>query len=235
MTEAIFHGHAFVEILYEGKSLLIDPFIKDNPQCEISLEDVLKKDITAIIVTHGHADHVGDTLEIAKNTGCMVIATYELATWFVSQGLENVSKQHIGWEVQYDFGEEKWWSVKFTSAVHGWWIEWSDITGLATGVIIRIDNKSLYHAGDTALHQDMKLIGEYEAIDLAFLPIGDRFTMGVKDAVIATSFIKPKIVVPIHYNTRPLIKADATAFAREVMLENLAVPKVLNPGQAVVL
>jgi L-ascorbate metabolism protein UlaG (beta-lactamase superfamily) len=161
------------------------------------------------------------------------VATFELAQYLQNvHGLENVHPMHIGGE--HNFGD---FSVKFVPAVHGGGI--ADLTnGYVTfpaGVVVRIDGYNIYHAGDTGLTYDMKLLGDYDSIDVAFLPIGDNFTMGIKDAVIATAFVKPKIVVPIHYSTWPVIEADPTEFARLVMLENLSTPKILAPGQGIVL
>ncbi len=228
--QIIFHWHAFVEVLLSNwKSILIDPFITNNPQARITLEEILQKNILAIINTHWHQDHIWDSPEIARQTWAKIITTFELAQWYLKeQNIESVHAMHIGWEA--DFGEFK---VKFTPAVHGGWI-WDIGNWYATfpaWVVLRVEWKNIYHAWDTGLTYDMKLLGEYDSIDVAFLPIGDNFTMGIQDAVIATKFIKPKIVVPIHYNTWPVIQADPIEFSRLVMLENLAIPKVLEPGQ----
>jgi len=234
MIETVFHGHAFVEIfdVEKNESILIDPFISWNPKCDISLEDVMKKNIKAIVVTHWHSDHLWDTFDIAKEKNCLVIATFEIGSYLMAKGLKNVHTMHIG-------GEHNFWdfAVKFTPAVHGGGIWNLDTTFVwqAAWVIIRINWKNIYHAWDTWLTYDMKLLGEYDSIDVAFLPIGDNFTMWIKDAVIATKFIKPKIVVPIHWWTWPIIDQDPNEFARLVMLEWISSPKVLLPGQALVL
>jgi len=234
MIETIFHWHAFVEIYKEGwGSILIDPFISGNPKTDVSLDQILEKKVKAIVLTHWHSDHLWDTPEIAKKTWCLVIATFELAQYLQNiQWLQLVHPMHIGGE--YNFGD---FSVKFVPAVHGWGI--ADLSTpyvtFPAGVIVRIDWKNIYHAGDTGLTYDMKLLGEYDNIDIAFLPIWWNFTMGIDDAIIATKFIKPKIVVPIHYSTWQVIDADPVEFARKVMLENISVPKVLNPWQSVIL
>jgi len=225
----IFHWHAFVEIQTEKGSILIDPFITNNPQTETKLEEILEKNILAIINTHWHWDHIGDSPQIAKKTWAKIITTYELSQWYINtQNIQNIHSMHIWGE--FDFGD---FQVKFVPAVHGGWI--ADIgngyTTFAAGVIIRIDWKNIYHAWDTGLTYDMKLLWEYDKIDVAFLPIWGNFTMWINDAVIATKFIKPKIVVPMHYDTWDIIKADPLEFARLVMLENLATPKILKPGQ----
>ena len=227
--KVIFHWHAFVEIETQNGSILIDPFINNNPQVDIKLEDILSKNILAIINTHWHWDHIWDSPEIAKKTGAKIITTFELSQWYIKeQGIENVHPMHIWGE--FDFWNFK---VKFTPAVHWGWI--ADIgnwyTTFAAWVIVRTNWKNIYHAWDTWLTYDMKLLWEYDKIDLAFLPIGWNFTMGINDAVIATKFIKPKIVVPMHYDTWDIIKADPIEFSRLVMLENISTPKILKPGQ----
>jgi len=166
MLESIFHGHAFVEIRYDQGSILIDPFITGNETCDISVDDAKALQPLAIVVTHGHADHIGDTIEIAKETGCLVISTFEVNNWLSAQGVENLSAQHIGGMVDYES-----YRIKFTPALHGGQIAESEITGVAAGVLVMIDQKTIYHAGDTGLSQEMKLLGEFEEIDLAFLPI----------------------------------------------------------------
>ena len=232
MLEVYFHGHSFVEIETEKGSILIDPMLESNPLCNITLDELYSKNILAIINTHGHADHIWNTVDIANKTNCKVISTFEIIQYFAKdRGLANLEAMHIWWEVNFwDF------SIKFTQAIHWWWIytENGFLPWKAAGVIVRTQGKNIYHAGDTALTYDMKLLWEYENIDLAFLPIGDRFTMGTKDAVIATEFIKPQIVTPIHYDTWDPIKTDTEEFAREIMKKNLAIPKVLKSGQSIV-
>lgn len=234
MIEVIFHWHAFVEISKDEEySILIDPFISWNPQSDISLENVLSKNIKAIVLTHWHSDHLWDTPEISRRTWCLVVATFELAQYLINvEWLERVHSMHIWWE--YNFWD---FTVKFVPAVHGWWI--GDLTSwyvtYPAWVIVSLWWKNIYHAWDTWLTYDMKLLGDYHNIDVAFLPIWWNFTMWIDDAVIATKFIKPKIVVPIHYNTWPIIEADPIEFSRKVMLDNLSVPKILSSGQSIVI
>ncbi len=231
--QAIFHWHSFVEILSWDQRLLIDPFVEGNSQCDVSVEQVLETPVTAVIVTHWHDDHIWCTAQISARYDCPIITSFELWQYFIDKlKLKNVSTQGIWWSVEYDG-----YGVKLFQARHGGWVAdmSSGYTTVASGVIITVGWYTIYHAGDTWLFGDMKLLGEYYDIDVAFLPIGDRYTMWVDDAIIATSWIQPKYAVPIHYNTRDVIKADDMKFAREVMLGNHAVPKVLKPGQWVVI
>jgi len=230
MIETIFHGHAFVEIVKDNQNILIDPFINWNKLCDLTVEDCIKKNPVAIIITHGHDDHIWSTVEIALATWCLVISTFEVINRCKEQGIENVSAQHIGWRVEYE-----WFSVKVTPALHWWDISSSTITWVAAGMVVYWDWKTIYHAWDTGLTKEFELLWKYESIDCAFLPIGDRFTMWIQDAIYATDMIRPRYVVPIHYNTWDLIKVDPIFFAREVLLWNFAVPKVLNPGQMIVI
>lgn len=233
MLHAIFHWHSFVEIQTDSFSILVDPFINWNTTCDITLEQLKQKHIKAVILTHGHSDHIGDSLEILKNSDILLISTFEVTKYFTEQKwVTNVHWMNIWWE--FNFWE---YTVKLTPAFHTWTIDkpWNGYVTSPAWAIVRIWWKSIYHAWDTGLSYEMKLLWEFDKIDIAFLPIGDNFTMWIKDSVIATSFIKPWIVVPIHYNTWTVINADPIEFARLVMLENLSVPKVLNPWQYVVL
>ncbi len=228
--QVIYHGHSFIEIETEHGSILIDPFVRGNTKCDLSLEDVFLKKVTHILLTHGHSDHVGDTIEITKYfSDCIVIGMVELCSRLKTQWLEKIESYNIGGTYRKDN-----WNCKFVRADHsnsnpnGWY------AGLAAGIIVSIDGKKIYHAGDTALFGDMIQFAD-EKIDVAFLPIGDRYTMGVEDAVIAASRIWAKTIVPIHYNTRPLIQANDIEFARQIMLGQYGIPKVLRAGQYIVL
>ncbi|EMG29024.1 metal-dependent hydrolase [Listeria fleischmannii 1991] len=202
-----FHGQSCIKIVTDTYTILVDPFISGNPACDLVVSEQ-KPDFIA--VTHGHDDHVGDTVQIAKNSGAAIICNAELATFFGLQGLENIQAMHIGGKRQFDFG-----TVKLTQAFHGSsTVQNGQIInlGLPNGFIFTIEGHSIYHAGDTGIFSDMKLIGELTPLDIAFLPIGDNFTMGPSDAKLAADFLKAKLVIPMHYNTFPLIEQDAHAF-----------------------
>jgi L-ascorbate metabolism protein UlaG (beta-lactamase superfamily) len=220
-----YYGHSVVEIEANGKSIWIDPFISGNGQCHIKAEDV-KADV--ILLTHGHNDHVGDTVEIAKRNNSLVVAPFELANFIGSKGVE-AHPMHIGGAHEFDFGK-----VKLTQAFHGSSYEEEDgtvvYTGMPAGILFSAEGKTVYHAGDTSLFSDMKLIGEQNYIDVAFLPIGDNFTMGPEDASIAASWVKANIVVPVHYNTFPVIEQDPEAFVNDLEGKR---GRVLTSGESI--
>ncbi|HOJ37431.1 MAG TPA: metal-dependent hydrolase [Ignavibacteriales bacterium] len=203
-----YFGHsAFQIITNDNKSILIDPFITGNPLTNINADNVYAD---YIIVTHGHGDHLGDTLSIASRCNSLIIATNELANYCANKGCR-VHNMHIGGSHKFDFGK-----VKFTLALHGSETPDGVNLGLASGVILTIEDKTIYHTGDTGLFGDMKLIGELHKIDYLLLPIGDNFTMGIEDAIVAVEFIKPKNVIPMHYNTFPVISNDPESFANQI-------------------
>ena len=220
-----FHGHSVVKIVTNGTTILIDPFINGNGQTDLKVENE-KPDV--ILLTHGHNDHVGDTVELAKKHDALVVAPNELADYLGWQGCR-VHNMHIGGARQFEFGK-----VKFTQAFHGssYVTENNEIIymGMPAGILFTAEGKTIYHAGDTALFGDMELIGKRHPIDIAFLPIGDNFTMGPEDAAYAVSLLKPKIVVPVHYNTFPPIEHDPADFAK--LVEDAEV-QVLKPGEFV--
>lgn len=228
------HGHSFVEIedTASNTTILIDPFVTWNPKCDITLDQLKDKKINYIIITHGHGDHVWDTIFLAKHhPNCKIITVQKIWQWLKNQWIINeITWWSIWWTVKLDH-----LSVKFVTAIHDGsiWDEWEYTQ--SSWVVVYIWDKQIYHAWDTALTYDMKLLWEFYKIDIAFLPIWDYYTMWVQDAVIATSWISPKSVVPIHYNTRPIIKADEMEFARLVMADNKTSPKVLKPWQSVIL
>lgn len=220
-----YHGHSVVQIQTKGKTILIDPFITGNSLTDLKVED-LKPDV--IILSHGHNDHVGDTVEIAKRSGALVIGNADLTSFLSFQGVKTHG-MNIGGAYQFDFGK-----VKFTQAFHGsgYITEKNQIVycGMPTGILFSNEGKTIYHAGDTGLFSDMKLIGERNPIDLAFLPIGDNFTMGPEDATYAAKLLRAKMVVPIHYNTFPPIKQDPYQFIEMLYDRN---GRVLEPGDAI--
>ncbi|HCV53534.1 MAG TPA: metal-dependent hydrolase [Exiguobacterium sp.] len=207
-----YHGQSTVTIETNGHHLVIDPFFSGNEKATTNPDDV-KADF--ILLTHAHADHMLDAERIAKATGATIIATHELATYLSFKGL-NVHPMNLGGQFEFSFGK-----VKMTQAFHSSSIideEKQTITymGMPAGFLLTIEGKEIYHAGDTALFGDLALYGTHHEIDLAFLPIGDNFTMGPDDALIAADMLQAKAVVPIHYDTFDLIKQDANAFCEQI-------------------
>jgi L-ascorbate metabolism protein UlaG (beta-lactamase superfamily) len=215
------YGHACFLIEANKAKLLIDPFITGNPLAPVRA-DAIEADY--ILVSHGHGDHLGDAIDIAKRTGATVISNFEIQNWIVKQGLTNVHPQHIGGGFNYPWGR-----VKLTIAQHGSALPDGTYGGNPCGFLFYIEGKKIYHACDTGLFFDMKLIGE-EGIDLAILPIGDNFTMGPDDALRAVKLIEPGHVVPIHYNTFDVIKQDPYAWADKVKKETSAKVTLMKPG-----
>jgi L-ascorbate metabolism protein UlaG (beta-lactamase superfamily) len=215
------YSHACFLIETDGTRLLTDPFLTGNPLAPVRADKV---EADYILVSHGHGDHVGDAVPIAKRTGATLISNFEIQNWCVGQGVENAHPQHIGGGYNYPWGR-----VKLTIAHHGSALPDGTYGGNPAGFLFYLEGKKIYHACDTGLFYDMKLIGE-EGIDLAILPIGDNFTMGPDDALRAVKLIEPAQVVPIHYDTFDVIKQDPHAWARRVESETPVTVVVMKPG-----
>ena len=191
----------------DNLTILIDPFLDGNPTCPVSSEEVTAD---FIVLTHAHGDHVGDAFKIAERTDPLFICVNELANYCSDKGFR-AHNMHIGGSFAFDFGR-----LKFTIAHHGSMTPDNTYGGEPAGVVLTIDGKSVYHTGDTGLFYDMKLIGEMTDLDYMLLPIGDNFTMGITDAVKAVELANPKVAIPMHYNTFPVIEADPEEFKRQV-------------------
>ncbi|MDR3628599.1 MAG: metal-dependent hydrolase [Ignavibacteriaceae bacterium] len=202
-----FSHSAFQMTTDNGKVILIDPFLDNNPTSPVK-SDSVKADY--IILSHAHGDHLGDTVKIAKRCSSTAICVDELANYLEAKGL-NVHNMHIGGSYGFDFGR-----VKFTIAHHGSKTPDGEYAGEPAGIIISSGGKNIYHAGDTGLFYDMKLIGERYKIDYMLLPIGDNYTMDIYDAVKAVEYVNPAVAVPMHYNTFPVIKADPNVFKQKL-------------------
>jgi L-ascorbate metabolism protein UlaG (beta-lactamase superfamily) len=206
-----------------GTSVVIDPFLTGNPLATIS-PDAIAADY--ILVTHGHDDHLGDTVPIAKRTNATVIASPEICAWLQKQGVQRTHGQTVGSSEQYPFGQ-----VSLVKAEHGSSLPDKTEAGPACGIVLTADNKKLYFAGDTALFPDMQAIGKL-GIEAAFLPIGGKYTMGPDESLQAVELIKPQAVFPIHYNTWDEIQQDVVRWAQRVHNTTSAKAIVLDPGTA---
>lgn len=218
-----FSHSAFQLTTLAGKKILIDPFLSGNPTSPVKAADV---DADYIILTHAHGDHIGDAFEIAKRSNSTFICVNELAEYCKSKGFK-AHNMHIGGGHNFEFGR-----VKFTIAHHGSITPDNQYAGEPAGVITSAEGKNVYHTGDTGLFYDMKLIGELTKIDYMLLPIGDNFTMGITDAVKAVEFVSPKVAIPMHYNTFPVIAADPLEF-KKLTESNGHKVRVLNFGEEI--
>lgn len=222
MAKLTFYGHATCGIeTDDGARLVIDPFFTDNPLCDVSVDDV---EADFVLLTHGHFDHVGDAVPLLERTDATVIATFEIASFLEGKGFK-ASPHNIGGGVTYPFGY-----VRMTPALHTGSVQLPGADGLYTlsgGFLINLNGGArFHHTGDTALISDMQLLKG--KVDIAMMPIGDRFTMGPEDAVRAVELIEPKTVIPCHYNTWPPIAQDPEAFKAAV--GDRAHVEIVHPG-----
>src|SRR5712692_6780052 len=223
MVTITFLGHACFALEADGRRVIIDPFLTGNPAAAVSPDRLPQ--IDAVLLSHGHGDHLGDAIPIAKRDRAPIVATFELAQFCEQRGA-SVHAMHIGGAHQFPFGR-----VKLVPAFHGGHVDGDDTGKYTTnpcGVVVTIGGKTVYHCGDTGLTLEMQLLAG--RIDLMLVPIGDNYTMGVADAARAVEFVKPKSVIPMHYNTWDLIKADPAEFRR--LVGNTSAVTILKPGES---
>lgn len=217
-------GHGTFQLETAGVTVAIDPFLTGNPAASTTAEKLSPE---FIVVTHGHGDHIGDTVAIAKRTGALVISNYEITEWLKGQGVANVHAMNTGGAYQFPFGK-----LKLTIAHHTSGLPDGSYGGNPNGLLFTLgDGKKWYHAGDTSLFLDMQLIGE-EGLDLATLPVGDNYTMGPGEALRAVKFLQPKVVIPEHFDTWEVIAVDVAGWSRRVSEETTSKPVVLKPGES---
>lgn len=225
MLRISYHGHSVVKIKTGRYTILIDPFINGNKLTDLVVENE-KPDV--ILLTHGHNDHVGDTVEIAKACDALVVAPNELAIYLGLQGVRTHG-MNLGGARKFEFG-----TVKFTQAFHSSSYQTTEneliYTGMPAGILFTVENKTIYHAGDTAIFGDMEMIGKRNSIDVAFLPIGDNFTMGPEDAACAVELLNPKLTIPVHFNTFPPIEQKPEDFKALVLKHEV---KIMVVGETI--
>ena len=215
-----FLGHACFTLADGDTTLLLDPFLTGNPKAAISADDVAA---TTILLTHGHGDHYGDTVAIAKRTGATVVAITEIAGELGNEGLD-VRDCNLGGTASFDWGWVKLVPAWHTSTTP------NGTVNTPAGLLISFGGKIIYHLGDTCLFSDLQLVGKRNPIDIALMCIGGHYTMDRHDAVDAAGFVGAKTVIPCHYNTFPLVEADAQAFKTEVEAQTSSQVVILEPG-----
>jgi L-ascorbate metabolism protein UlaG (beta-lactamase superfamily) len=213
-----YYGHSCFGVEVNGKHILFDPFISPNSLAKNIDVNAVKADF--ILISHGHEDHVADAISIAKRTGAKVVCNFEISEWFNKKGIENTHTMNIGGKTKFDFC-----NIKCVTAVHSSSLPDGSYGGHPMGFVIESSEGNFYYAGDTALTYDMKLIGNYRNVDFAFLPIGDTFTMGVDNAIIAAEFIKCRNIIGMHFDTFEPIKID----------HEMATKKFTNSGNSLTL
>jgi L-ascorbate metabolism protein UlaG (beta-lactamase superfamily) len=202
--EITYYGHSCFLFNIGDIRVLFDPYITPNPLAsDIKLEDI-KPDY--ILLSHGHGDHVADAEKLANDNDAMIVSSYEITDWYEKKGVKNVHPMNIGGRVHFEFG-----SVKMVNAIHSSSLPDGSYGGPAAGFVIESGEKTFYYAGDTALTMDMKLIGDQYKIDFALLPIGDNFTMDIRDAMLAANFVNTRKVIAMHFDTFPYIEIDHMA------------------------
>ncbi len=233
--EIRFHGHSCFELSEGDTRILVDPFLKpNNPAALASADDV---EPTHVVVSHGHADHIADAVGVATRTGAECVAIVEVANWLEEQGVERVHDPNLGGTVRFDWGWVKLVPAWHTSTIAGsadapYSPTPGTVTGTPAGLLIHIGGVTVYHAGDTCLFGDMKLIAERNPVDVALLPIGGHYTMDRHDGVVAAGFVGAGTVIPMHYDTFPPIATDAQAFKAEVEAKTSSQVVILAPGES---
>lgn len=223
MATLEYHGHACFVVESRSGRVIFDPFLTGNPRADVGPDNVGQVD--AVLVSHGHADHFGDTVAIARQHRATVVAAYEIASYCEKEGLR-VHGMATGGAHEFPFG----W-VKLVPAAHGSLFEADPAFSTnPVGFLYRTEGRLVYHMGDTALTADVKLLGELNRVDVLLAPIGDNYTMGPDDALKAVEFVRPSVVVPMHYDTFDLIRQDAAEFKRRVERDGHARCAVLEPG-----
>jgi L-ascorbate metabolism protein UlaG (beta-lactamase superfamily) len=233
--EIKFHGHSCFELIEGETRVLIDPFLKpNNPAAVVTGDEVAP---THIAISHGHADHMADAVAVAKRTGAHCVAVVEIANWLEGLSVESVSDPNLGGTVSFDWGWIKLVPAWHTSTLPGsaetpFSPTTGTVIGPAAGLLVNLGGLTVYHAGDTCLFSDMKLIAERNPVDVAMLPIGGHYTMDRHDGAVAAEFVGAGTVIPMHYDTFPAIETDSAAFKAEVEARTSSTVAVLSPGES---